>query len=434
MGDVVGHDPAQWPRPSRWLVIAGAVAVVLAGVTWLAVTGSKPHPAGRPSAAPASTRVSSPVVPTVSPSPPAPASSPPEPVAASTFVATFPPPAVPPPVLTGPAPTNTGVRLLVVSNTATAGVGIFALDGGAVSAVRGFPSGGCPLGGAFRIPGTEQWAVVWQPADNASAPCGLAAGRLYVIDAAASTAHLIGPVERVVPADRGSLWTVSGVDLRPGQQLLVPQQVQRISPTGAVLSRTYSVPVGWGVIKGLTPDLLLLARDLPADSDNWEAWQPSTGAVLGQYERVLAANANVVVWVNNTCVRDNCPVHLSAPTSGTERTVSLPAGAYAYDGSLSDDGTYLALSLGTGVDSEGGTDQDTGILVDISSRAVHPIQQTKIPAGETGSLSLNWAPHGWLIVSTPGLTRTSQLAAYSPTTGGFVVSRHVPPADKSVAY
>jgi hypothetical protein len=324
--------------------------------------------------------------------------------------------------------------MLVTSNTAFGGVGIFALDGGAISAVRGFPAGGCPVGGAFRIPGTEQWAVVWQPAVTTSAPCGLAAGRLYIIDAATSAAHLLGTEQGVVAADRGSLWTVTGIDLRPAQQLSLPEQVQRISLTGAILSRSYSLPLGWTVIKGLTPDLLLLARNLANGLDNWETWQPSTGVVVGQYERVLAANAGVVVWVNNTCVPDNCPIHLSPPAGGAERTVSLPAGAYAYDGSLSDDGTYLALSLGTGVDAEGATDQDTGVLVDMATRAIHPIQQTKIPAGETGSLSLNWAPHGWLIVSTPGPNGNSQLAAYNPTTGDFVVSRHVPPAGEIVAF
>jgi hypothetical protein len=128
-------------------------------------------------------------------------------------------------------------------------------------------------------------------------------------------------------------------------------------------------------------------------------------------------------------------VHLSATSGGADRIVSLPAGAYAYAGSLSDDGTHLALSLGTGVDSEGATDQDTGVLVDMATRAVHLIQQTKIPAGETtGSLSLNWGPHGWLIVNTPGPNETSQLAAYNPTSGSFVVSRHVPPADEFVAF
>jgi hypothetical protein len=415
MGDVVGHDPARWPRPPRSLVIA-TVLIVLASVTWLAVVGRKPHSAAGPLGAPATAAPASPGV-----------------AAASTIAATFSPTA-PPPALVGPAPTNTGVHLLVVSSAATAGVGVFALDGGAISPVRGFPAGGCPVSIVFRIPATEQWAVVWQPADDASAPCGLAAGRLYVVDAVASTAHLIGSVERVVPADRGSLWTVAGVDLLPGQQLLVPQQVRRISLTGGILSRVYAVPAGWGVIKGLAPDLLLLARDLPAAADNWEAWQPSTGTVLGQYERVLAANAGVVVWVNNTCVPDNCPVHLSAPAGGADRTVSLPQGAYAYDGSLSDDGTYLALSLSTGVDTEGATDQDTGVLVDISTRAIHAIQQTRIPAGETGSLALNWAARGWLIISTPGPSGTSQVAAYSPTTGGFVVSQRIPPADEFLAF
>jgi hypothetical protein len=432
MGDVVGHDPARWPRPRRSLVIAVAVVVALAGVTWLAAAGRKQHSAGTPFSAPGSAAASSTGVSTVSSRTPAPASSPSGPVGANTFVATSSPPAAPPPALVGSAPANTGVRLLVGSTAVTAGVGIFALDGGTTSQVQGFPAGGCPVSSVFRILDTEQWAVVWQPADNASAPCGLAAGRLYIIDAAASRAHLIGSAERVVAADRGSLWSVAGVDLLPGQQLSVPEQVQRISLTGAVLSGTYSVPVGWTVTKGLTHDLLLLARDTQAGSDNWEAWRPSTGTVLGQYEHVLAANAGVVVWVNNTCVPDNCPVHLGPLAGGADRIVSLPAGAYAYDGSLSDDGTYLALSLGTGVDTQGATDQDTGVLVDLSNLAVHPIQQTKIPALETGSLSLNWAARGWLIVSTP--TGTNQLAAYNPTTGSFVVSQHVPPPDEFVAF
>ncbi|HEY5457082.1 MAG TPA: hypothetical protein VIJ96_16590 [Acidothermaceae bacterium] len=432
MSDVVGHDPARWPRPRRSLVIA-TVVVVLVGATWLTVAERKPHHAGRPFSAPGSAAASSTDVSTVKSSAPAPASGPSVPMGASTFVATLSPPAVPPPALVGPAPTNTGVRLLVVSTAVTAGVEILALDGGTTSHVQGFPAGGCPVTSAIRIPHTEQWAVVWQPAANTSPPCALAAGGLYIIDDT-SRAHLIGSAERVVAADRGSLWTVAHAHLLPGQQLSVPEQVQRVSLTGAALSGNYSVPIGWTVEKGLTHDLLLLARDTQAGSDNWEVWQPSTGTVLGQYEQVLDANTNVVVWVNNTCVPNDCPVHLSTPAGGADRIISLPAGAYAYDGSLSDDGTYLALSLGTGVDTQGSTDQDNGVLVDLSNRAVHPIQQTKIPAGETASLSLNWAARGWLIINTPGPSSASQLAAYNPTTGSFVVSRHALRANQFVAF
>ena len=70
----------------------------------------------------------------------------------------------------------------------------------------------------------------------------------------------------------------------------------------------------------------------------------------------------------------------------------------------------------------------------VSVEVADDIQQTKIPAGETGSLSLNWGPHGWLIVSTPGPNRTSQLAAYNPTTVTFVVSPQRTPADEWLAH
>ncbi len=319
--------------------------------------------------------------------------------------------------------------MLVATSAARARVGIFVLDGGTVSAVRGIAPGGCPVGNVFRIPGTEQWALISQPSSGPQA-CGLAAGGLYIVDGAASTAHLIGTAQGVVSADASSLWTVAGVDLRPGEQLVVPEKVQRISLTGAVLSRVYVLPAGWTVIKGLTPDLLLLARDLQGGSDNYETWKPSTGTVVGQYERVLAADANVVVWVNVACAPNNCLVHLGASASGADRAVSLPANAYAYDGSLSDDGTQLALSLGTGADSQGATDQDAGVLVDVASRAVHPIPQTKVPASETGSLELNWAERGWLIISTPGPNATSQIAAYNPATGVFALPQHSMPTDE----
>jgi len=325
---------------------------------------------------------------------------------------------------------KTGVRLLVASSAAPARVGIFTLDGGTVSAVRGIPAGGCPVGNVFRIQGTEKWALTSQQPNSGSQPCDSAAGGIYVVDAVALTARWIGSAQGIAAADRSSLWTVSGVDLQPAQELVGYEIVQRVSLTGAALSPVYALPVGWAVIKGLTPDLLLLARDQGAGSDNYEAWQPSTGRVLGQYERVFAANASVVVWVNTACAPDNCPVHLSAPASGTDRTVSLPAGAYAYDGSLSDDGTYLALSLGTAADTQGATDQDSGVIVEMASRVVHLIPQTKVPASETGSLSLNWAARGWLLVSTPGPNATSQLAAYNPTTGAFVVAQHIPPTDE----
>jgi hypothetical protein len=330
--------------------------------------------------------------------------------------------------------TSAGIRLLVASTASTAGVGTLTLGTDATSAVPGFPAGGCPVSNGFRIAGTDKWAVIWQGADVASPPCGLAAGRLYIVDAVSSTAQLIGSADSVVPADRGSVWTVAGTALLPGEQLTVPQQVQRVSLTGRVLSPVYRVPVGWTAIRGLAPDLLLIARDLPAGVADWESWQPSTGAVVRQYASVVAAGASVVAWVPFTCVPDGCPVHLSAPTGTADRTVSLPPGEYAYGGSVSDDGKYLALAVGTGINPDGSTEQDSGLLVDLASGAVRPIERTTVTASLSGNVGLNWASRGWLIVSTPGAAGSGRLAAYNPMSGAFVVSRHVPTADESLVF
>jgi hypothetical protein len=373
--DVLDNEPARWLRPSRPVAIALVLVVVLAAVTWVKV-GRRSHSAA-----------------------------------------------------------TAGIRLLVASTTSAAGVETLTLGTDAPSAVPGFPTGGCPVSNGFRIAGTDKWAVIWQGADSASPPCGLAAGSLYIVDAVASTARLIGSADRVVSADRGSVWTVAGAALLPGEQLTVPQRVQRVSLTGRVLSPVYRVPVGWTAISGLAPDLLLIARDLPAGVANWESWQPSTGAVVRQYASVLAAGPSIVAWVPFTCVPDGCPVHLSAPTGTADRTVSLPPGEYAYGGSVSDDGKYLALTVGTGVNADGSTEQDSGLLVDLSSGAVRPIARTAVTASLSGNVGLNWASRGWLIVSTPGAASgTSRLAAYNPTQDAFVVSPHVPAADESLVF
>ena len=373
MDDVLDNEPARWLRPSRSVAIVLALLVALAVVTWVTVGRRSPSAAA-------------------------------------------------------------GIRLLVASTTPAAGVGTLTLGTDATSQVPGFPTGGCPVSNGFRIAATDKWAVIWQSADAASPPCGLATGRLYIVDAVASTAQLIGSADRVVPGDRGSVWTVGGAALLPGEQLTVPEQVQRVSVTGRVLSPVYRVPVGWTAIRGLAPDLLLIARDLPAGLANWESWQPSTGAVVRQYASVLAAGSGVVAWVPFTCVPDGCPVHLSAPTGTADRTISLPPGEYAYGGSVSDDGTYVALTVGTGVNPDGSTEQDSGLLIDVSSGAVRPIERTAVTASLSGNVGLNWASRGWLIVSIPGADGTGRIAAYNPRSDAFVVSGHVSAADEALVF
>jgi hypothetical protein len=431
--DVVGHEPPRWPRPPRLVLIGAAVAVVVAAGVWFAVAGTNSPRSGARLLAPSPTEPSSSErsVP-ASPSVGATAGGPPVSVPASAPVAASRSPS-PPPVLIGPAPHNTGVRALLVPDGSlpTARPGIFVLDSGQIVPVRGLPVGGCLTTGA-RIPASDAWAVVWQPVGNGSQACASGAGRLYVVDAAEATARLIGRAEFVAPADHGSLWTVTDVGPPPSPAATQsPQRVQRVTLTGAVLGPAYRLPDGWTLSQGLTPDMLLLSRQLQTGPDNWQVWRPSTRADLGEYEHVLAADANVLAWVANSCAPDTCPVHLSAPTGGADSTVFLPHGAYAFEGSLNSDSTYLALDLGSGVDANGATNRDTGVIVDLTTRKVHIIEQTKIPSNGYGGLALNWANREWLAVEVPGGSGISQLGAYNPTTGAFVVSQHALPAGLS---
>jgi hypothetical protein len=319
--------------------------------------------------------------------------------------------------------------LLVMSSNppAAARARIFTVDTGRFTPVRGLPAGGC-LGGGTRVLGTSTWVIEWQPTPGAQLCVGSQPGSRYLIDTAGN-ARRLGPADYEVPAGNSSFWTVSGVDRPPDQQVKTPQRVQRVGITGAPLSRIYKVPVGWTLTQGLTPDVLLLARQLPTDgSRNWALWRPSTGAILDQYDRVLAAGPTVVAWVADSCAPDRCPLHLSPTSGGLSQLVALPRHAYAFDGSLSDDGHFLAVNLGTRSDAQNATSQDTGAVVDLTTRRLHLISATKVPASEQGGLTLNWAGPHWLMAGAQGADGQRHIAAFNPTTGSFVVAQHDLPA------
>lgn len=178
--------------------------------------------------------------------------------------------------------------------------------------------------------------------------------------------------------------------------------------------------------------MLLLRQQLDAGGpDNFQQWRPSSGAVLRRYERVLASNGAVIAWVD-ACTRGNCPVHLSRPGQ-PDTAVQLPSRAYAIEGSLSTDSRYLALTLGTGADADGATNEDTGVLVDVATSTMQTVPQTKITVGEQlPSLGLSWAGASWLMVFVPGAPTTYQVGAYNAATHAFVVSPK--PMPRNVAF
>ncbi|MDQ1709822.1 MAG: hypothetical protein QOG49_1207 [Frankiaceae bacterium] len=263
------------------------------------------------------------------------------------------------------------------------------------------------------------WVLSW-PVTEGSDHCE-DSRRLVLVDAHAATARAIGTGVNVADAgDADSFWTTTEVaSVVSGTQYVV-QRVQRRKLSGGALGHPFELPPDRALIKGLSPDLLLLFDNA---AQRFESWQPSARRVLGTYGRVLAASKSVVAWVGLGCAYP-CPVHLSPPTGGADRTVPVPRGAYAIQGSVSSDGKYVALTLGTGVAADGATNQDTGVLIEVATRKMRVIPQTAIPVSEeSGFLSLTWASRSWLLVTTPGPKATRQVAAYNPATGAFVVPR-----------
>jgi hypothetical protein len=403
-------------RPSRSQVIGTLTAVGLLAA--LVVVGRLDGPGrlGRLSA-PAST-----------------AATPPTPPPAGTTDTTIGLPA--PPRLRGVPLKGTGlVALLVPDPSASAVPGLFWLDRGRLTPIRGLPHGGCYLP-PTRLP--HGWVLgrqAYKPTGQRCRQLSLATEFYLLADSATRATRLPVTADWVIAdGDDTRLWLIRFLGQPdPTNNQPPPQAIQQVDRTGHPHTPRYLVGGGYAAWQGVGGGLQLLIRTGPgpADTSQFALWHPQSGRMLRRYDRVLAASGSTIAWVAAACGPKPCLVHLSDLAAGTDRQVAVPWRARANHGAFSPDGRYVAVVFGGGDGAGTGTSARVGVI-DVAARRLLAVPGAVMGGGV--GLAVSWSADGaWLLVSAPLGPLTEQLAAWRPGDTVLHVPRRQPPTGQHPA-
>jgi hypothetical protein len=313
------RPPSPWPR--RLGVIAAVVAVAIGGVVYL----SRPH--GRPAASAA---------PSASATPPTPASLSPEPVASPGFIRL----PVGPNGITGQtAPWEDSLRV-PVSSTQPAW---FWPATGRSETIGGLPADA--FGYQFTRVGGG-WAV---QADRTfcGGDCAAPPGPVWFLGNGAQSAIRVGTADLVAPAaGTDALWLTSYVP--SAISATAAGLAREVSPTGAQLTPSVSLPTGSVIDQATDRGLLLISPGRQTGKWVYTLWNPASRKAIRTFHDVIAASATEVAWTSDCA--PTCRVQVLDLATGIQTAVGLPAEGSAADGSFSPSGRLLALQLSFGPD------------------------------------------------------------------------------------
>src|SRR5215216_3758440 len=197
-----------------------------------------------------------------------------------------------PPRLRGVPLVGTGLAALLVPDPSPSAVpGLFWLDRGRLTPIRGLPHGGCYLP-PTRLP--HGWALgrqAYKPTGQRCRQLSLATQFYLLADGATRARRLPVTADRLVAdSDDTRLWLLTFLgqpDPTSGQ--LPPQAIQQVDRTGHPHTPRYLVPGGYAAWQGVGGGLLLLIRtgQGPADTSRFALWDPGRGRMLRRFDRVL---------------------------------------------------------------------------------------------------------------------------------------------------
>ena len=342
-----------------------------------------------------------------------------------------------PPRLRGVPLKGTGLAALLVPDPSPSAVpGLFWLDRGRLTPIRGLPHGGCYLP-PTRLP--HGWALgrqAYKPTGQRCRQLSLATQFYLLADGATRARRLPVTADRLVAdGDDTRLWLITFLgqpDPTSGQ--LPPQAIQQVDRTGHPYTPRYLVPGGYAAWQGVGGGLLLLIRtgQGPADTSRFALWDPGRGRMLRRFDRVLAASGSTIAWVAAACGPKPCLVHLSDLASGTDLQVAVPWRAPANRGAFSPDGRYVAVVFGGG-DGAGAVTSARAGVIDVAARRLLAVPGAVTDGGDVG-LAVSWSADGaWLLVSARVSPLTVQLAAWRPGDTVLHVPRRQPPTGQHPA-
>jgi hypothetical protein len=380
------RPPSPWPR--RLGVIAAVAAVAIGGVVYL----SGPH--GRPAASAA---------PSASATPPTPATLSPEPVASPEFARL---PVGPNGIIGPPAAWEDSLRV-PVSSTQPAW---FWPATGRSETIGGLPADDAGyqftrVGGGWAVQADETFC---------GGDCAVPPGPVWFLGNGAQSAIPVGTADLIASAaGTDALWLTSyfpTANHAPAAGL-----AREVSPTGAQLAPSVSLPTGSVIDQATDRGLLLISPSRQAGKWVYTLWNPASRKAIRTFHDVIAASATDVAWTSGCA--PTCRVQVLDLVTGIQTAVGLPAGGSAADGSFSPSGRLLALQLSYGPD--GGLAR----RLDVASVATGRLTEvTRTYFTNDVLVDFGWPTEGDNLVAEFAFMPTIQLASWHPGSSRVAVS------------
>jgi hypothetical protein len=197
----------------------------------------------------------------------------------------------------------------------------------------------------------------------------------------------------------------------------VPARAQLVSIAGKPIGPRYSLPPGYLIERAVGRYLLLAAMSQPG-TPTYQLWDPRTRRVVRGVDNIIAAGPDQIAW-SQACA--SCSVHVLTVSTGTSATIPVAPGTWAYNGTFSSDGRFLAVQLSAGVTPDGRATQERVGVIDLASRALTAIPGSVVSVDK--SLSFGWqADSHRLIVALPESGDSIQIAYWQPGDAHLLVA------------
>jgi len=277
---------------------------------------------------------------------------------------------------------------------------------GRVAPIAGLPRQ--PSGYQF-IRAAGGWAVQVRPA--AQAGCGLCAGpprAVYFLADHAQAVTRVGLADAVAPGTAGALWLTSyPPDAEPRTAAGIAQEV---SIAGRPLGPALRLPAGYLIEQGTVHGLLLapVAQDSGTMPDT--LWDPASPQPSRGLAAVLAASATQIAWAPPCAAR--CGVQVLSLATGRQVSVELPGASSAAGAAFSPDGSFLAVQVNVGDDSDDGELAVRLELVSTASGRLTTVPQTWVSSNAL--IGFGWPASSQSLVAELSFTTKVQLASWHP--------------------
>jgi hypothetical protein len=273
------------------------------------------------------------------------------------------------------------------------------------------PIGGLPRqqSGYQFIRSAGGWAV--QALAQAQAACGSCAGppraAYFLADSGRSVTPL-GLADAVAPGTTGTLWLTrypAAADPRTAAGLAT-----EVSTAGRPLGPQLRLPAGYLIEQGTDRGLLLapVVRGASVTAD--KLWDPAAPRTSRTFAEVIAASATEIAWAPPCVAR--CRLEVLTLATGRQVSVELAATSLVANAAFSPDGSFLAVQVSFGDNSDAGTEAVQLELVSVASGHLSIVPQTWVSSDALAGFG--WPADRDSLVAELNFTTKVQLATWRP--------------------